>query len=103
MEKRHAKANKSPSVVDDTTQVISDVVSKTEKEIEKAVTPVRKEVLRRFPVLFLLLVTLGVTATIAGMEKLLMEINFLQSHPLVLLTIGLGLLVFTGTLYKKLG
>jgi hypothetical protein len=63
----------------------------------------RKEVLRRFPILFLLLVTAGVTATVTALEQLLFQVTFLQNNPSVLLIIGLALLVFTGTLYKKLG
>jgi len=103
MKKRHAVATETPSIVEDTTETISEAMQKTEDEIERVVTPVRKEVLRRFPVLFILLVTLGATATISGMEQLLMQINFLQSHPTVVFIIGISLLVFTGTLYKKLG
>lgn len=82
---------------------VSEVVSKTESKVEEVVAPVRKHVIKRFPVLFLLLVTFGLTATITGIEQILLKFDLLQSHPSVVLVIGLATLVLTGTLYKKLG
>ena len=90
-------------VVEDTAEVIDSAVDETEKKIERVVAPVRKQVLKRYPVLFLLLVTLGITATISGIERTLFQIGLFQNNPYIVLIIGLGLLVLTGTLYKKLG
>ncbi len=90
-------------VVEQTAGALDVAVSETEKKIEETVAPVRKHVLKRFPVLFLLLVTFGVTATISGIEGLMLQVVFLQNNPAAVLIIGLGLLVLTGTLYKKLG
>ncbi len=87
------------NVVDETIKAVAN----TEKELEKVVAPVRKKVIKKHPVLFLMLVTLGFTATISGMEQLLFQIDFLQNQPIVVLIIGLVLLLLTGTLYKKLG
>ncbi len=82
---------------------VSEVVAKTESKVEEVVAPVRKHVIKRFPVLFLLMVTFGLTATITGMEQILLKFELLQNHPSVVLVIGLATLILTGTLYKKLG
>ncbi|MCA9354533.1 MAG: hypothetical protein KC877_03375 [Candidatus Kaiserbacteria bacterium] len=79
------------------------VVDTAEVQIQRVAAPVRKSILKRFPVLFLLAVTFGFTATITGMEQLLIRSELLQDHPAVILAIGIFLLVATGTLYKKLG
>ncbi len=90
-------------VVGNMSEPLATAVDQTEKKIEEVVAPVRKHVLKRFPILFLLLVTVGVTATMSGMERSLLQISFYQDNPAIVLIIGLGLLVLTGTLYKKLG
>ena len=74
-----------------------------EKEVSTLVAPVRKSILRRFPHLFILLVTFGVSATFFGFERLLMEISFVNDRPFLILIIGVATLSLTGTLYKKLG
>ena len=91
------------AVVDDTTNAIADTIEMTEDKIETVVAPVRRGFVRRFPILFILLVTFGVTATLTGMEQLLLQVEFLNNNPFVVLIIGIVLLVLTGTLYKKLG
>jgi hypothetical protein len=98
------------SVSDQVTNVTGEVLDGVEKviettsvEIEKTVAPVRRSIIKRFPVLFLLAVTFGFTATITGIEQLLIQSELLQDHPVVILLVGIGILVLTGTLYKKLG
>lgn len=103
MLKRKSALTETTDIVDDTTATISEVVQKTEEKLEDVVAPVRKSVIKRFPTLFLLLVTLGITATTTGMQQILLEFQLLQEHPSIVLIIGLALLVLTGTLYKKLG
>lgn len=73
------------------------------KTVDGYVAPVRKTIFKRFPVLFSLLVTFGVCATFLGMEQLILRSPFLYSNPGYILLVGIGILVFTGTLYKKLG
>lgn len=89
---------------------IVDAVDKVEetmetviKDTDKIVEPVRKTAFHRFPSLFTLLVSFGVAATFFGFERLIVEISFLNNHPALILLIGIGVLVGTGTLYKKLG
>lgn len=103
MKKNATVLEETTKMVDDTTESLSKTIIKTEQEIDKAVKPVRREVLRRFPVLFILLVALGLTATMSGLENLLLQVSFLESRPLLVLIIGIALLAFTGRLYKKLG
>lgn len=87
------------SVIDETEKF----VDKTAVQLERTVAPVRESILKRFPTLFLLAVTFGVTATITGMEQLLIQYDVLQKHPIVILGLGVSILIITGRLYKKLG
>ena len=103
MTKNDSLIAEAAKVVEETTSSVSSAVDKTEQTLEKTVAPVRKHFIKRFPIVFLMLVTLGFTATITGMEQLLLKVDLLQSHPSIVLIIGLGLLILTGTLYKKLG
>ena len=78
------------------------VVNKTTSGVDSYVAPVRNSVLQRFPIVFSLLVTFGVTTTFLGFEKIIESIPFLNDHPVVVLILGMSILAFTGTLYKKL-
>lgn len=69
------------------------------KEFEHA----RKHAFSRFPLLFTLLGTFGVVATMYGFNGILENIPLLVNNPYISLVVGLVILVFTGTLYKKLG
>jgi len=74
-----------------------------EEHFEKAIDPLRKSALERFPTLFLLAVTFGVTSTALGMEQLLFRFEILRDNPLLILVLGILVLAMTGTFYKKLG
>lgn len=92
--------------VKETTTAFSVVgTSTTEftKTVDGYVTPVRKTIFRRFPVLFSLLVTFGVSATVLGLEQILLQYKILEESPVLIFVIGMSILIFTGTLYKKLG
>lgn len=65
--------------------------------------PYRRSVLRRFPVLFSLLVTFGIAATYFGFERIITETSWLGERPWLILSVGLATLALTGKLYKKLG
>lgn len=82
---------------------VDDVVDRVGDRIGQAISPVRKGAFERFPVLFTLLVTSGLIATMRGTELVLMKIPWLYNNPWLLLAVGVGILVLTGTLYKKLG
>lgn len=62
----------------------------------------RQSAFHRFPLLFTMLTTFGLVATLYGFERLIDKAEFLSDNPLILLGLGVVTLVVTGTLYKKL-
>ncbi len=90
-------------IVNDLLDTVEGTVNEVEQEIESLMSPVRRSVLERFPVLFLLLVSFGVAAVMSGLERIITQIGFFDNNPFILLGVGLFVLVGTGTLYKKLG
>ena len=89
-----------------TTETVLDSVETASKAAEHTVdtvmNPVRKTVFSRFPVLFMLLVAFGGTATFLGFELLLIQMPFLYERPWLISAIGVTILILTGRLYKKL-
>jgi hypothetical protein len=83
--------------------VFDSATLQAEKTIGTYIEPVRKSIFRRFPILFSLLVTSGVTATFLGIEKLILKYQIFETSPELILLLGISILAFTGTLYKKLG
>ncbi len=83
--------------------VLDQATVKAENKIGVYIDPVRKSFIRRFPIVFSLLVTSGVTATFLGIERLILKYDLFDKSPELILLLGIGILVFTGTLYKKLG
>lgn len=65
-------------------------------------TKFRNSAFARFPVLFVLLSTFGLVATLYGFEKVIDRIPLFEEHPLLLLMTGVVTLIATGALYKKL-
>jgi len=86
------------AVLDSAEQTIHDV----EREVSDVMQPVRRSVFERFPILFLLLVSFGVSAVFFGFEQFLAQ-SALAERPLLVLSIGVFVLIGTGTLYRKLG
>lgn len=66
-------------------------------------TKQRDTVFSRFPLLFTLLGTFGVVATFYGFQRILEKIPLLANDPYIALGVGITILLFTGTLYKRLG
>jgi hypothetical protein len=62
----------------------------------------RQTVFQRFPMLFTLLTTFGVVATLYGFEGIINQIPLLADNPVILLSVGIITLGLTGTLYRKL-
>lgn len=91
------------SQIVETLDEVQHLTEAAETAVEKEVAPIRESILKRFPTLFLLAVTFGVTAVISSLEQLLEKYDLLQDSPWLLLFIGVGTLAFTGKLYKKLG
>lgn len=78
-------------------------LTETEKAVVQKLAQKKQNVLDRFPLLFTLLGTFGLVATFYGFEHLIDKSEILNENPLILLGVGVTTLVFTGTLYKKLG
>ena len=63
----------------------------------------RDSVFKRFPLIFTLLGTFGLVATFYGFQHIIAKIPVLANDPYLTLGLGLLVLLFTGTLYKRLG
>ncbi len=61
-----------------------------------------KSVFEKYPLTFALLVIIGVTLMSQGVKELIMKVSFLKTNPLLMFTMGIIILILTGTLYKKL-
>ena len=87
------------SVADDAQEVVDEISG----VIENTFAPVRDGLLKRYPALFLLAVTFGVSITFFGLDQVLSQSELFSGHPWLSLLFGIGILMATGTLYKKLG
>lgn len=85
-------------ILDDAQEIVTDA----QNLLQTAAAPVRKHIFKRFPTLFLMAVTFGVSITFFGVEQLLSS-SWLVGHPWISLLLGISILAATGTLYKKLG
>lgn len=86
-----------------------DLVEKEMQKLEKmggSVTgnlkQARDSAFTRFPILFVLISSYGLVATVYGFEKVIDGIDFFERHPLMILVSGILTLILTGSLYKKL-
>lgn len=70
--------------------------------IYKQADSYRKSTFKRFPTLFLGLSTLGLAATLHGFEQAVSSVPVFRDNPLLVFFLGVAVLVFTGTLYKKM-
>ena len=86
--------------------MVNDVELATErtmKAVDGYMVPVRKNFLERFPVIFLLCVTVVMTATFLGIEQVILKYELFQSQPELILALGILMLFITGKINKKLG
>jgi hypothetical protein len=80
---------------------IEHLAQKAEDRIEREIEPLRKSLLKRFPTVFLLLVTAGFILVSFAIEEILRQYSFFTQNPLFALVLGLFFLIITGTAYKK--
>lgn len=59
-------------------------------------------VFNKYPVTFSFLVLFGVMSVLHGFDEIIFKIPLLNNHPILVFIIGLFILIFTGTLYKRL-
>jgi hypothetical protein len=79
------------------------VAKKKQSKTLKQLARERNRVFARFPLLFIMLGTFGVVCTYYGLQRILEKIPLLAQDPYIALIVGIVILFFTGTLYKKLG
>ena len=72
------------------------------EQVGESVKRLRDNAFARFPILFVMLSTFGLVATIYGTEKVIDQIPLFADNPWAVLLAGFGTLLFTGALYKKL-
>jgi len=77
-------------------------VIELEEHVVKKLAQERNHAVAKFPLLFTLLTTFGIVATFYGFEHLIDQTPILSENPIALLAVGLGTLLLTGALYKKL-
>jgi len=93
-------------IVNSVTKIVDaaeDGVKTVEETVNNAAAPARRSLIKKFPILFTLLVTFGVSATFLGFEQIVLRTALFNNHPSLMLGLGVGILILTGTLYKKLG
>ena len=78
-------------------------VIELEEHVAHRLAEQRNTAVQKFPLLFTLLSAFGVVATFYGFEHLIDQSSFLSENPIILLSVGVGTLMLTGALYKKLG
>jgi hypothetical protein len=85
--------------IDAATSQVGRVVNAT----GQLVHPMREDLFRRFPILAPLLIAFGVAATFFGIERLIMDIAWLNDRPFLIFLLGVTALIISGKLYQKLG
>jgi len=76
--------------------------SEIKRTVESHLAPIRQSFVKRYPVLFSLMVLFGLTTTYYGFEKILGQYEILNQHPWLILLLGISILAWTGTLYKRM-
>ena len=85
---------------------VPDPLHETENVLHQAYSGTRKKLnpyYRRYPTLFILLVTFSVAAVFHGFDLLMDQVELLNTYPLITVLIGIVGLFVTGKLYKRLG
>lgn len=72
------------------------------KDLHDSVGKLTQPVLKRYPLLFAFLLTFSAAAIIHGFNLLMDRVELFNTHPTLLILIGVIALTFTGTLYKTL-
>ncbi|HIA92108.1 TPA: hypothetical protein EYO12_03265 [Candidatus Saccharibacteria bacterium] len=74
----------------------------TEKAVSEKIKGTKESAFDRFPIVFTLLGVFGLVATLYGFEGLIDKVDLFRDNPLILLGVGLGALILTGSLYDRL-
>jgi hypothetical protein len=74
----------------------------TAREMNEYMHKHNRTVFGRYPLLFSFLATFGVVCVLYGFENILNEIPLMEAYPVIPLLVGVLILLFTGTLYKRI-
>ena len=77
-------------------------VENLSNQVNQMMSSRAKNVFRRYPVTFGLLIVFGAIAVHEGLKGLMEDFGLLDVSPWYLVIAGLAILMITGTLYKKL-
>jgi hypothetical protein len=81
-------------------------ILRTKPEIDdrimEKISKSKQNAFTRYPLLFSLLAAFGLVITNNGMQGVISKLSWLNNNPYVTLIVGILILLFTGTLYKKL-
>lgn len=102
-ERENYNAVEFDKVATEAVDALQRISTTAEDTFESAFKPLRKTALQRFPTLFILAITFGVSAVLYGMDQIISTTPFLSGHPWVSIFVGVFILAVTGQLYKKLG
>lgn len=89
--------------IEDLPNSVEEALEETNRKFDQLVEEANKRSpLKRFPLLFTLLATFGAVLVLYSFEQIADTIPLIRDNPFLMLAIGLLIMVFTGTLYKKL-
>jgi hypothetical protein len=74
-----------------------------EEKILHAISEQRDKTAKKFPLGFGLAASFGLVSTYYGFEAMIDRVAWLNNNPWAMLLVGVGTLIATGTMYRKLG
>ncbi|MDO8590243.1 MAG: hypothetical protein Q7R69_03145 [bacterium] len=77
-------------------------LEKLTEEVNNMAGKKGQSVFKRYPLTFALLALFGAVAVSEGVKGIIRSVLIFENNPWYLFLIGLVILIFTGTLYKKL-
>lgn len=80
-----------------------EMLDKRQEKIISLLHEEQKRAKEKFPLTYALLATFGVACVFSGINRIIAKIDFLYNNPITLVVVGVGVLLFTGAAYKKLG
>jgi len=78
-------------------------VEKSANELHQTIRKSLHPAHKKYPLLFLFLITFSIAAVFHGFDLFVDEISFFRTYPLTLIALGVMGLFATGALYKRLG
>lgn len=76
--------------------------TEVEEKLAHKIVEGRNRAAVRFPLAFGLAASFGLVSTFYGFEALINKVKWLSDNPWMMLLVGVGTLIATGTAYKKL-